>query len=230
MYFNVTRPKICLGGSFFKSFFEISRFRKVFIIQTVSEVSLISLSVSVLQRAAVLLSTSQIIPASLCYCWWSINQLLFHSSGRLCSNTHLLRVHFTWWFFQWMAELQLQFLYPFIKKKKTLMELSARLQPLPLKLSPALAAPQHLIHIHFFNPSLFILRFSPHSCLLLPSARFHLPCLRRQLRALHVCPDKLKHFTFKPGENCSAETATLLLPIIFFRGLMLVSARHRRHL
>lgn len=78
-------------------------------IQTVSSVSSIALSASELQRATVLLSTSQIIQASLCYCWWSINQLLFHSSGGLCLNTHLLRVHSTSWVFLWMAEPRLGF-------------------------------------------------------------------------------------------------------------------------
>lgn len=107
--YSVARPEICLDGSCLKSVSENSHFRNVFMIQTLSSVSSISLSVSELQRAAVLLSTSQIIQASLCYCWWSINQLLFHSSGGLCLNTHLLRVHSTSWVFLWMAEPRLWF-------------------------------------------------------------------------------------------------------------------------
>lgn len=106
--YSVARPEICLDGSCLKSVSENSHFRNVFMM-SVSSVSSISLSVSELQRAAVLLSTSQIIQASLCYCWWSINQLLFHSSGGLCLNTHLLRVHSTSWVFLWMAEPRLGF-------------------------------------------------------------------------------------------------------------------------
>lgn len=166
-----------------------------------SSVSSISRSVSELQQAAVLLSASQIIQASLCYCWWSINQLLFHSSGGLCLNTHLLHVHLTWWFFQWMAELQLRFYIHL--QKNTLLELSARHKTSTTS-SEALSCfscPSTSYPYSFFNPSVFILRSSPGSCLLLSSARFHLSCLRRQLHTLHASPDKLKHFTLKTRRN-----------------------------
>lgn len=106
-----------------------------------------------------------------------------------------------------------------------------RLEPLPLKLSSALAAPQHLIHIHFLIPP-----FSSFAPLRAPVYSCHRPtfiCPASAVSCVHcvASPDKLKHFTSKPGENSSAEAATLLLPIIFLgRGLMLVNVRHSRRL
>lgn len=61
---------------------------------------LTTISLAEFQQVAALLSILQIIQASLCYCWRSISQLLFHRSGALCLNMHLLRVHFTWRFLQ----------------------------------------------------------------------------------------------------------------------------------
>lgn len=106
-----------------------------------------------------------------------------------------------------------------------------RLEPLPLKLSSALAAPQHLIHIHFLIPP-----FSSFAPLRAPVYSCHRPafiCPASAVSCVHcvASPDKLKFFTSKPGENSSAVAATLLLPIMFFgRGLMLVNGRHSRRL
>lgn len=117
-------------------------------------------------------------------------------------------------------------LYSLVQKNPKCLELSARQKTSTIstkalfRFSPSTSYPYS-----FFNPSLFILCSSLRSCLLLSSARFHLPCLRRQPRTWYASPDKLKHFTSKPGENSSADAATLLLSIIYFfcQGLMLVN-------
>lgn len=83
----------------------------------------------------------------------------------------------------------------------------------------------------FFNPSLFILRSSPRSCLLLSSARFHLPCLHRQLRTLHCVPWQIKTFYFKTRRKQLCGSCHFASPYYFFcRGLMLVNARQGRRL
>lgn len=138
-------------------------------------------------RALFLLSTLQIIRPALSRWWWTINWLLFHSSGRLRLNTHLRHVHLDvhilsrdgsglmsthkhFWDFQPSGWLHPP---------------SSHTSPKALSSSPPTPYPYS-----FANPSFFILRSPPHSCLLLSSARFHLLPHRRQPRTLYALPNK----------------------------------------